>query len=273
MADMDNQQFFSFLQSRISNQGQTLLFSLAEQNNIHPQNILQHLFIAKEPGAVSVIEYRMLSTLGHELRTPLNAIIGLGQLLLDETMTISQRDSIETILQAGQHMLAITNRLLSASSEKAMPENFILASELEFCIKILLPTAQAKEITLEVLPGDNIVLHQLRESLRQVLLNLLSNAIKYNRIGGSVTISTQLFKEQAVIRIKDSGYGISDADIARLFRPFVRLESTAELAEGKGFGLSISRELLVRMGGSIDVQSISGRGSTFIVMLPLNFGR
>ncbi len=270
---MDNQQFFNFLQSRISNQGQTLLFSLAEQNNIHPQNILQHLFIAKEPGAVSVVEYWMLSTLGHELRTPLNAIIGLGQLLLDETMTISQRDSIEIILQAGRHMLAITNQLLSSSSEKATPENFILASELECCVKMLLPTAQAKEMTLEVLPGDNIVLHQLRESLRQVLLNLLSNAIKYNRIGGSVTISTQLFKEQAVIRIKDTGYGISDADIARLFRPFVRLESTVELAEGKGFGLSISRELLVRMGGSIDVQSIPDCGSTFIVMLPLNFGR
>ena len=230
---------------------------------------------------VSRMKSGFLSRMSHELRTPLNAIIGFGQLLsYDKSGKLSDEhmDYIQEINNASQHLLDLVNEVLDLSvieSGKVVldMQTLELNTLVEECITLIRPMARQFHIQIidEVNDKPPCMISADAMRLKQVLINLMSNAVKYNTAGGSMTLGLDV-KEHAVrLNITDSGSGISDENLAKLFQPFERLGIHAEI-DGTGMGLVISKELMHSMGGRIGVRSAAGNGSTFWIEFDLQPG-
>jgi len=220
---------------------------------------------------------QFLSRVSHELRTPLNAILGFAQLLeMDPDATVRQRNWIGHVLASGRHLLALMDDILDISSVQTgeLPmtiEGLPLRRVVEEAWAMLAGTAQEAGITVidEVPPGDGLAVRADRRRLKQVISNLLSNAIKYNRPGGWVRVRAGVAGDRVELAVSDSGPGLDEAQRARLFQPFERLGAQHGPVAGTGLGLALCLQLTETMGGSIDVDSTPGVGSTFRVSLPL----
>ena len=221
-----------------------------------------------------------LSRMSHELRTPMNAILGFAQLLEIEVEGDGQRESVRQILKGGRHLLELINEVLDISRIDAgqlalSPEPVFVADVVSEVMDLVGPLAVGRDISLVTTPGLDCHEHVLadRQRFMQVLLNLVSNSIKYNRRDGEIRLScatrpSRLF----ALTVSDTGIGMSESEVRRLFTPFDRLgrESTGE--EGTGVGLALSQRLVNLMGGTIEVESQPGVGSRFTVVLPLADG-
>jgi len=222
---------------------------------------------------------QFLSRMSHELRTPLNSIIGFAQLLeIDKsapTLTKTQKENVDKILQGGWHLLHLVEELLDLATIEANKvvvriESVNLFECIQICLDSISPLAQERRITLQNTMDQANCLYVNADSVRlkQVLLNLLSNAIKYSDSEGKVIISVGQDKTNTVrISITDIGTGIAKADIQSLFEPFSRLNFDKYSPQGTGIGLSISKQLMKHMDGSIGVTSELGKGSTFWIEL------
>ncbi len=216
-----------------------------------------------------------LSRMSHELRTPLNAILGFGQLLELSPLGTQEALSLQYILKGGRHLLALIDEVLDLSRAETGDLHLLLSDVqvetlAQECVGLVARLAQARGITCRVTVPKEVSLWVDEQRLRQMLLNLLSNAIKYNREGGDVHLSSEeTAAGQFRLRITDTGPGISAEGMTRLFVPFERLEQEFGEAEGTGLGLVISRRIAEAMGGTLDVESEVGRGSTFWIDLPL----
>lgn len=217
-----------------------------------------------------------LSRMSHELRTPLNAIIGFSQLLEMDDLTPDQMESIQLVHKAGRHLLDLINEVLEISHIEAgrmsiSLEPVLVAEVLRECLDLVRPIAADKNIIVaadEALKCNSCVLAD-RQRLRQIMLNLLSNSVKYNRVGGSVRLSCEeLAPGQVRIAVNDTGVGIAQEKLGKLFTPFERLDADQTGVEGTGLGLALSKHLAVMMGGNTGVESVVGQGSTFWVELP-----
>jgi signal transduction histidine kinase/ActR/RegA family two-component response regulator len=216
-----------------------------------------------------------LSRMSHELRTPLNAILGFAQLLASDPLNDEQRESIDYILKAGDHLLNLINEVLDIARIESGhltleygPTN--LNELIVTAIELLRPSAVEQSVRLEFADQEAkpVTIRGDRRRILQVLLNLCSNAIKYNRPWGLVTVRLQSDGHTARIEVADTGYGIAADQIARLFTPFERLNAAQRGVEGTGIGLALSRRLVELMGGGIGVTSEVGIGSVFRVELP-----
>jgi len=222
---------------------------------------------------------QFLSQMSHELRTPLNAILGFGQLLgsdPEHVLAARQQGYVREILHGGRHLLDLINDVLDLGSIEAgrlvVDAATVNLRELALeCLALVRPLADTHGVHIE--PPDAALLHIAvaadRMRLKQVLLNLLANAIKYNRPGGDVGLVCA--PQDGVVRlgVRDTGHGLAPSQIERLFQPFERLGAARSGIEGTGIGLALSRRLAEAMGGTIEVTSEVGRGSTFWVCLPL----
>lgn len=217
-----------------------------------------------------------LCRMSHELRSPLTAVIGYSELLkLDGQLAGEDLQAAEAIFNAGEHLLALTNDLLDltrieSGQMQISIEPVRLDSVLESAVELMTPLAIRTGVTLS-LPEQSsglFVKADLRR-LTQAVVNLLSNAIKYNRPNGRAWIEvTQLpLSGRVQLAVADSGIGIADEDLTRLFQPFERLGAESSDVEGVGLGLSLTRCLVEEMGGTIDVESEVGLGTTFSVEL------
>jgi PAS domain S-box-containing protein len=217
-----------------------------------------------------------LSRMSHELRTPLNAILGFAQLLELGDLDSEKREGVDQILKAGQHLLGLINEVLEITRIEAgrvslSPEAVLLTAAVQETLDLIMPMAVRRKLKLrDEIPRDrrrHVLADQQR--LKQVLLNLISNAIKYNSDGGSVIISSEeVAGNRLRIKVRDTGPGINEANLNRLFIPFERLGAEQTGVEGTGLGLALSKRLLEMMGGSIGVENNPDRGSTFWMELP-----
>ncbi len=217
-----------------------------------------------------------LSNMSHELRTPLNAIIGYAQLMnRNPERTTRDQDQLRHILHAGEHLLSLINDVLSLSKIESGGLVLRIApfSSAEFfsALRALFELrANGKGIAFEmdVQPGFPEYLGGDEGKLRQVLVNLLGNAIKFTD-SGFVAMRASYHAGLASFEVRDTGPGISEEDLQRLFEQFFQAETNQRAAEGTGLGLHISRALVRLMGGDLSAESRADVGSTFSFQVAL----
>jgi PAS domain S-box-containing protein len=217
-----------------------------------------------------------LSRMSHELRTPLNAVLGFAQLLEMDPLSPEQHESLGYILKAGRHLLDLINEVLDIARIEAgrmsiSPESVRLGEVIQEVLALTAPLAaeRAVKVRSEISEDDIHFILADRQRVKQVLLNLLSNGVKYNKVGGDVVLSYKILQDRARVLVTDTGPGIPPDKQGRLFIPFERLGTVQGGVEGTGLGLALSKRLTEAMGGTIGVDSVVGRGSTFWVDLPL----
>ena len=220
-----------------------------------------------------------LATMSHELRTPLNAILGFSDLMRsDPGITAAQRENLDIINRSGGHLLSLINDILDMAKIEAgqivlAVKPFDIGTLVRDIADMLRVRAEEKglQLRLDQQPELPRFIKGDEEKLRQVIINLVSNAVKYTRQGG-VTLRLGLQSNgdapQLSIEVEDSGIGISKADQARVFEPFVQVGKPAT-QKGTGLGLAIVREYVELMGGSVNVVSTPDKGSLFRVALPV----
>ena len=224
-----------------------------------------------------------LANMSHELRTPLNAIIGYSEMLQEQAEDDGNLDylpDLKKIHTAGHHLLSLINAVLDLSKIEAgkttlFLEDFSIKKAIEDVIALTQPLVQKNHNTL-VLTGepDAGSMHADALKLRQILFNLLGNACKFTSDGKvelDVAHATTTAGEPGIqFTVRDSGIGMTPEQCAKLFQPFTQAESsTSRKFGGTGLGLSITKSFAELMGGSVRVESEQGKGSAFIVTLPL----
>jgi GAF domain-containing protein/CheY-like chemotaxis protein len=243
----------------------------------------EQLRTAEQLRELDTLKNQFLANMSHELRTPLNSIIGFSRVILkgiDGPVTDLQSQDLTAIYNAGQHLLGLINDILDLSRIEAgkMELNFEELN-LETLITSVLSTARGlvkeKSIRLEqTIEADLPAVYADATRVRQVLLNLLQNAAKFTDHGYihvRAAVETQADKRRFVrVSVEDTGVGIALEDQQKLFQPFSQVDSsTTRKVGGTGLGLSISRNLIELHGGTIQVESQVGRGSTFYFTLPI----
>ncbi|MDJ1176787.1 hybrid sensor histidine kinase/response regulator [Roseofilum capinflatum] len=216
-----------------------------------------------------------LANMSHELRTPLNGILGYAQIMHRATDLNQHRKGVDVIEQAGSHLLTLINDILDLAKIEArkmelFPKDLHLPSFLVGVAEIARVRAENKGITLQFLPDERLPtgIKADEKRLRQLLLNLLGNAIKFTDQGNvtfSVTNLQGTAGSQARIRftIQDTGVGMSQEQIEKIFLPFEQVGSTSRRSEGTGLGLTICRQIAQMMESEIEVNSTLGMGTTF----------
>jgi len=227
---------------------------------------------------------RFLANMSHELRTPLNGIIGFAEFLTDGKpgpLNPKQKEYLADILNSGRHLLQLINDVLDLAKVEAnrmelTPEPFSLAKAIEGVCAVARALAQKKDLrfTVEIATGlDEVFLDQ--QKFKQILYNLVSNAVKFTDEGGQVEVrAAPRDDDRFRLEVQDTGIGIRNEDLPRLFKEFEQLESGAgRRYEGTGLGLALTRRIVELQGGSIAVDSEPGKGSIFTVVLPRRLGK
>jgi signal transduction histidine kinase len=222
-----------------------------------------------------------LANVSHELRSPLHSILGFAQVLLEETygpITARQRRYIQNMASSGRDLLDLINNLLDRTRIEAgrMQKNPELTSlaELVGSVVAKLEPQRSPKVTVEVRVDQGLPPVFLDEhKTRRILSNLLTNAYGFTPEGGQVTVSATIRGGSAVLSVADTGIGIPEAELPRIFDKFRQTDRrAAREREGAGLGLSIVRELVRFLGGEVTVESTPGKGATFTVTLPLSDG-
>ncbi len=254
-----------------------------------PLALARHAAVALALVTTQVIEERELvalrardthrgsfvSTVAHELRTPLTSLAGYLDLILDER--VDDEEVRREFLARGRGLVAdmtdlVTDLLemsrLEAGSIELEPAAFSLAEAGQAVVETLHPQALARRITLEGRFGSRLrTAWADRRRVTQVLVNLAGNALKFTPEGGHVRLEAAFEGLVALVMVRDDGTGIAPEDHVRIFDRFTRTPGAAGIV-GTGLGLAIARELARTMGGDLDVASVEGRGSSFVLALP-----
>ncbi len=257
-----------------------LLFALIMLSLTQAEQVRKKSEQAERIAASNKAKDEFLTTMSHELRTPMNAVVSAGHLLKLTPLSDSQKDYVTRLNISSQHMLSLINDILDLArldSRLLHIENtlFQLNPVLQQVEQLLIEQAHRKHLKL-MLKND---LHALEKQflgdptrLKQVLLNLLSNAIKFTSQGKvTLTVTSQNISTEStrlLFEVRDTGIGISEEQLQKLFQPFSQADSsTARKYGGSGLGLAISHKLVQCMGGELKLESKLGQGSHFFFTL------
>lgn len=215
------------------------------------------------------------ANVSHELKTPLHSISGCAELLLNNMVKeADQPQFLQQIYDEAQHMVALVENIISISkldetSEELPLEEIDLLAMSQDVVKQLMPHAKMKGIELDV-SGENVIIKGVHTLIHEMVYNLCDNAIKYNKENGSVSVIVTKNKEEAVLKVKDTGIGIPEDQVDRVFERFYRVDKSHSRASGgTGLGLSIVKHAAIRHNATIKVKSKVGKGTTISVRFPL----
>ena len=221
-----------------------------------------------------------LANMSHEIRTPINAVLGMNEMIIRESTSKSITTYARNVESAGRNLLSIINDILDFSKIEAgkmeiTEGEYKLSSVLNDVTNMIVFKARQKDLTFNAIVDEHLPdgLYGDEVRVRQVITNILNNAVKYTH-EGTVTMDiggekTDDGKINLVVKVSDTGIGIKEDDIPKLFRKFERIDLVQNnTVEGTGLGLSITQNLLKMMGGYITVDSEYGKGSTFTIHLP-----
>ena len=259
-----------------------LVESFARQAAIAIENVRLFNEIQQKSAQLEVAnrhKSEFLANMSHELRTPLNAVIGFSDVLLQRMfgeLNDQQADYLEDIRSSGTHLLTLINDILDLSKIEAgrmelEAAPFSLVAALNNAVTLIREraTSHGIRLVLDVAPDLDTIVADERK-VKQVVVNLLANAVKFTPDGGSVTLRAVRENGEVRLAIHDTGIGIAPEDHERIFEEFQQASHRSEKSrEGTGLGLSLSKRMVELHGGSITVESASGKGSTFTVALPL----
>ena len=219
-----------------------------------------------------------LANISHELRTPLNAVIGFSevmqQALFGPLGHPKYDEYARDIYASGAYLLEVINDILDMSKIEAGRMSLDVgtvdvADIIEDSMKVVSKAAADRDITVERHGPAHLAIEADRRALKQIFLNLLANAVKFTRDSGRVNVHVSRIRGQVKIAIKDTGIGIAETDIAKLGRPFEQVENQfSKSHQGSGLGLAISRALVELHGGSLQIKSREGQGTTVTCTLP-----
>ncbi|MCX6073719.1 MAG: ATP-binding protein [Campylobacterales bacterium] len=217
-----------------------------------------------------------LSNMSHEIRTPLNAILGFVALLKEEETHPTHQNYLDIIANSGENLLHIINDILDfsklRSGEFAIDSHpFNIYERIINIFDLFIPNANLKNISIlksiNVMAGDYIIADSFR--IQQIVGNLLSNAIKFSPFDSLIRVEVMMVDCVLTIRVQDEGDGIAPEEQRRIFTPFYQASEGVKRNSGSGLGLSICKQLVTQMGGEITLESQIGKGSLFVVTVPV----
>jgi signal transduction histidine kinase len=218
----------------------------------------------------------LVASVSHELRTPMTSVLGYVDLSLDDPgLPDGVRRNLKIMERNGERMLELISTILQGAKQADRPAPLALAETdlgqiIVDAVEALRPRSDERDISVLVTSAEHVIARIDAFRIRQVIDNLLSNAIKYNRDGGEVTIGVADDDGTAWIVIRDTGIGIPESEVPKVFDRFYRSDAVRQgTIHGSGLGLGIAREFVERHGGTIDISSEEGSGTTVFVTLPL----
>jgi signal transduction histidine kinase len=226
------------------------------------------------------LKSNFLATMSHELRTPLTSVIGYSEMMLEGlggSLTAEQREYLGIIMEKGENLLQLITSILDISKIEAGRVRLVLSEVdagqlMRDAVATVLPLARKKGLRISCEPPKIPRIHADRDKLRQCLVNLCSNAVKFTPAGGTITVAAEpLAGERVAIHVADSGIGISEEHIEKVFDVFYQVDgsSTREYG-GAGLGLAIVKSFAEAHCGQVEVRSAMGAGSVFTLTLPVN---
>jgi len=237
--------------------------------------IKEELLKQEELKRLNKAKSEFLANMSHELRTPLNGIIGMMDILKTSKLDDTQKEQVGIVCQSGEFLLELISDILDFSKIESgrfelQKEPFDLKKCLENVAETMSMAIYRKNLAFNVFLDDNLNEHYTGDEVRfkQVIVNLLGNAIKFTPTG-TITLSAEQFDSKLVVVVKDTGIGIPQSKINKIFESFNQADlSDTKRYGGTGLGLTISKTIIEKMGGSIKVVSKEAIGSEFIITLP-----